>query len=485
VTILGQAFRNAGMDAGAVGPVLNMLQSALGGVNDEGMPTADVFKRIGLNIAELRTMPALEQLRAISEALGKLPDQAAKAKAVREIFGRQGGAMLPLLTDPEAISTAKTQVGRLADNLNESVAALDKFSDAWDATDLKKMQFFAGFAKGLSGDLEKAADSLNRMDFSRAGQDTGNLARGVLDLLDTIEKKRTEVFENQPSFIQNMALYRDPISDFASWLADRGQASAEKDAAEYRAAHPATDTSASGAAAPVVEKSPSDLAREKYEAAFADMQKDRALQGLVRAAQKSGDTSAIRARLAELTEESRAINNRPLAQQKPEDFDRLMQVNKEYNALRDAKSAIEEKSSEKAAQKTKDDQKAADELQAKKDQLDIETRINEAKARGADVEARKLEWVRDYNKLVAKGMEPWRAQQSLGAKWAAEDKPADKYRPDWITSSSSSDAGRLAAMISLGGASSEARQQLDATLGIKTDIAAIRMLVEKPEPARL
>lgn len=180
VVVLDQAFRNAGLGSEAVGQSINLLQKALTGVNEEGQPTSAVFSRLGLSINALKSMSALDALGAISEKIAGLKTPADQTRAAMEIFGRSGGRMLALLKDDKAFETARTMVGELAANIGESVQALDNFSDSLGALETKKLQFFAGFAKGLGvEDLQKAADAINKIDLSKLGGEFANIASGI------------------------------------------------------------------------------------------------------------------------------------------------------------------------------------------------------------------------------------------------------------------------------------------------------------------
>lgn len=188
VILLSQAFRNAGLGSEMVGQSLNLLQKALTGVNEDGQPTAGVFERLGLSISGLKGMSAVEQLEAIAAAITKLPTPADQSRAAMEMFGRSGGRMLAILKDTSAIETARTQIGMLAKNLGASAEDLDKFSDAIGALDVKSQQFFAGFAKGISGDLASAAEVLNKVDLSAFGEELGRVARGAGLLAGDMER---------------------------------------------------------------------------------------------------------------------------------------------------------------------------------------------------------------------------------------------------------------------------------------------------------
>ena len=199
VIVLGQAFRNAGMGQEMVGQSLNLLQKALTGVNEEGQPTAGVFERLGLSIDGLRQMSAVDQMRAIGAAISGLKDPAAQSRAAMEMFGRSGGQMLAVLKDAGAFDTARQQVGALAENLGAAAADLDKFSDAAGSLDVKQMQFFAGFAAGVSGDLASAADAMNRMDFSGPGKALGEMAAGAAELAKNLAAAADKLGGLKPS----------------------------------------------------------------------------------------------------------------------------------------------------------------------------------------------------------------------------------------------------------------------------------------------
>ncbi|MFZ4777052.1 MAG: hypothetical protein ACOYM3_16910, partial [Terrimicrobiaceae bacterium] len=185
--ILGQAFRNAGM-TGMVGQALNLLQKSLAGVNEEGQPTAGIFKRLGLSIDDLKGMRATQQIETISAAISRLRTPADQSRAAMELFGRSGGRMLAILKDSGAIATARTQVGGLAANIGSAGADLDKFSDAMGSLDVKQIQFFAAFSSGIAKDLGQAAEFVNKLDFSKPGKELGEMARGALVVAEMLGK---------------------------------------------------------------------------------------------------------------------------------------------------------------------------------------------------------------------------------------------------------------------------------------------------------
>jgi hypothetical protein len=67
--LLEKGFKAAGLPADNLGHVLFMLQKAMGGVNEMGESTSEIFDQLGLNLDTLKNTSAPQQLQAI---LGKL-----------------------------------------------------------------------------------------------------------------------------------------------------------------------------------------------------------------------------------------------------------------------------------------------------------------------------------------------------------------------------------------------------------------------------
>lgn len=179
VLVLQQAFKNANLSAEAVPMAVNKLQRALAGATEEGTSTAEAFNRLGLNIEQLRAMSADQAFAAIGTAISAIQDPTLQAQAAFDLFGRSSVQLLAVLKDPTAFATAAQQIGGLGSIIGKNSAEMDRFSDAVGSLDTKQMQFFAGAASALSGDLGTAADNLNRMDLTRIGQEVGFVVRGA------------------------------------------------------------------------------------------------------------------------------------------------------------------------------------------------------------------------------------------------------------------------------------------------------------------
>lgn len=164
---LQKGFAAAGANAEDVGGMLFVMQKALGGVNELGQSTEDVFSRLGLSLADLKKQNAAAQFTSILQALSGLSQEDA-AKAASSIFVRGGAAQVVQMSRSleevreamargaadgrnyervaEAFDTLEKTVGRIKGKLEplwlslaeRALPAMQAISNIIDQLDLKK-----------------------------------------------------------------------------------------------------------------------------------------------------------------------------------------------------------------------------------------------------------------------------------------------------------------------------------------------------------
>ncbi len=115
---LQKAFRACGESADEVEPMMIRMQKALGGVNEMGESTKDVFGRMGLSISQLGAGGGVQALVQILDRLSKMSQTGAMA-TVGGIFGRMGAVQAVALSRSmgdfqEAFSGAAAQGANFA-----------------------------------------------------------------------------------------------------------------------------------------------------------------------------------------------------------------------------------------------------------------------------------------------------------------------------------------------------------------------------------
>ena len=161
------------MSGSGVTNALFMLNKAMGGTNEEGQPTAAAFNKIGLSLASLKKMNAIEQFRAISQGLAKLPDAATRAKVASEMFGKGARDMMAVLNDPKGFSQSIAASTEYAKTMQENAGAFEEVEKSVEEVKMKVEEFYAGVASGLAPILEKVLGYIKKIDFAKWGRDIG------------------------------------------------------------------------------------------------------------------------------------------------------------------------------------------------------------------------------------------------------------------------------------------------------------------------
>lgn len=172
--VLQEAFQRSGLSADSVGQYVNKLQRAIVEAGTGTGPAAKAFQSLGLSVESLRGLSAAEQFQTIGQAIGALPDPAARAAAAMQIFGRSGGELLALFSNSGAMAEAARAVGAQADILTQNADMFDKASDILNGIGTKLQGFFVGVADTLVPALMPLLEAADGIDLSGMGQDLGN-----------------------------------------------------------------------------------------------------------------------------------------------------------------------------------------------------------------------------------------------------------------------------------------------------------------------
>lgn len=170
---LEKGFKAAGLSAEDVGPALFQMQKSLGGVNELGERTDDIFRRMGLSAGTLKRMGGADALKAILQGMSRL-NQSDMAKAASSIFGRmQAGNMIQLARSSGELAKGMRNAASQAAILERSAEAFAHIEINMEAIRGKAMALFAGIAEGLAPAIENVADSLNSIDLTNLGEQLG------------------------------------------------------------------------------------------------------------------------------------------------------------------------------------------------------------------------------------------------------------------------------------------------------------------------
>ena len=177
--VLQRAFQNAGSSAEAVGPAVNKLQKFMIDAADGSEKNVEALKKLGLSFDDLKGKAPVEQLKMISERLKDVDDPAQRAALAMGIFGKSGGALLPVLLNlSDEIDVAKSQLGSMPEVMTRSAEIFDNISDNITVIKGKFIEFAAGLMDRMAPAIELVTSLLSRIDTAAIGMRLGEVLTG-------------------------------------------------------------------------------------------------------------------------------------------------------------------------------------------------------------------------------------------------------------------------------------------------------------------
>lgn len=175
---LQEAFKNVGVNADSVGPMILKMQRALSGVDETGQKTDKLFTALGLNLDTLRGQDAVAQFEALAGAMGKL-DANQSAEVGAKIFGREGtGNIKQIAGDFEAFKSTIAGSAKEAAVFQRTAAAFDKIGDTIGEIKRKLGGLFAGIAEGAAPLIQAFID-FGAIDFTAIGVKIGTVISAI------------------------------------------------------------------------------------------------------------------------------------------------------------------------------------------------------------------------------------------------------------------------------------------------------------------
>lgn len=207
---LEHAFNDVGVGAGSVAPILAQLQKSLGGVNEQGEPTNETFKALGLSIEQLKAMQGPEQIQAIGTALAKLGKEDAMAAAAKIVSRGSAGDLLQIARSADDFGNALAKAAPQAAILARNAAAFDKIGDTLGEIKLQSRGLFAGIAEGAAPGIQALLNKINNLDLTGLGVRIGGVLTGFTQAFN--EGQLSELvalglgagFEKATNFFRNL-----------------------------------------------------------------------------------------------------------------------------------------------------------------------------------------------------------------------------------------------------------------------------------------
>lgn len=180
LTVLQQAFDNAGSSADKVGPSINKMQKFLDDAAQGTQLNIETMGRLGVTMDELKGKTPTEQMQVLAERISAIQDPTERGALAMKVFGKSGGELLPLLQNFSGeLATAKSQLGSLPGVMDKSSGSFDTISDNLTKLKTKFRDLAAGLLDRLAPALEFATTMLTRLDAAAIGMKIGDILIGA------------------------------------------------------------------------------------------------------------------------------------------------------------------------------------------------------------------------------------------------------------------------------------------------------------------
>ena len=183
--VLERALSDAGIGGEKLQSTIQKMQKSIVEAGDGLITPKRALDELGLSVGGLLTMRPAEQFAAIQEALAGLSDPAERSARAMQIFGRSGGELGALFSNPEAMKNAAESVGSQAEILNKSAGEFDRSADILAGIGDKIRSFFVGLAGQLNSVPLPLLEQLNKVDFAKIGTAFGEGLMVILEAFKT------------------------------------------------------------------------------------------------------------------------------------------------------------------------------------------------------------------------------------------------------------------------------------------------------------
>ena len=170
-----RAYDEAGMEAGNMTRHMEMLDAALGGVNEQGEPNKKVFEDLGISMEWLKTLDYPGRIKAISDAMANL-SHAQKSARMREMFGKGGFELMGLVEDPKIIKDAQKDTSARGSFQQEHNESFTEVANTEEKAKENISDFFLGMGPGIADAIKPLLEVISKLDMLEVGQ---SFARGI------------------------------------------------------------------------------------------------------------------------------------------------------------------------------------------------------------------------------------------------------------------------------------------------------------------
>lgn len=180
---LQKAFKQNGMAADDMIPVLSEMNRSISQIDAKGQPSNQALKQMGINLKELQPLSTDDRFKKLGMSLSTIADRGLRAQYSMDIFGKHGRNVLAILSDQSGLANLGKNLDASSKTMAEQADRFARISAKLKDSGTTFRGFFTQIAGAVAPQLETLLDMLSKGDvFTPLGTMIGEKLKYALDV---------------------------------------------------------------------------------------------------------------------------------------------------------------------------------------------------------------------------------------------------------------------------------------------------------------
>ena len=190
LTVLERAFARVGMTTEELPNLMGRFASEIQTIGDPSSKASLALRKLGLGFADLQDKTQFEQFKLVAAGFDNIKSSAEKAALAREIFGKSGARLLPIL-NAQAVPGMAQNIPEAARVYEEVGPLFAAFQAKVKSLALSFQPFFLGMAEQIIPPLMNIISKFDKIDLTSMGRKFAtSIAEAAWSISDAMDDMR-------------------------------------------------------------------------------------------------------------------------------------------------------------------------------------------------------------------------------------------------------------------------------------------------------
>lgn len=190
LTVLEKAFARVGMTTEELPNLMGRFASEMQTIGDPSSKASLALRKLGLAFGDLQGKTQFEQFKLVASGFDSIKSSAEKAALAREIFGKSGARLLPIL-NAQAVPGMMQNIPEAAKVYEEVGPLFAAFQAKVKSLALSFQPFFLGMAEQIIPPLMNIVSKFDKIDLTSMGREFAtSIAEAAWSISDAMDDMR-------------------------------------------------------------------------------------------------------------------------------------------------------------------------------------------------------------------------------------------------------------------------------------------------------